>query len=72
MSLGAEAQAYMGRGGAPRWVITKVELFKVSQQAQNGQGHEMVESVEQQIARAMGDGITTHQTATLAAATRED
>ena len=30
---------------------------EVSQRAQNGQGHEMVESVEQQIARAQIDRL---------------
>ena len=36
---------------------------EVSQQAQGGQGHEMVQSVEQQIARALANGSPAHWTA---------
>ena len=43
-----------------------------SQQAQNGHGHKMVESVEQQIARALADGSSAHQTTTPAATAGAD
>ena len=69
---GTEAQGYMGRGGALRWVIRKVAPRNVSQQAQNGQGHEMVESVERQIARAVVGGGPAHQAAAPAAAAGTD
>ena len=45
---------------------------EVSQQAQKGQGHKMVESVEQQIARALADGSPAHQTTTPAATAGAD
>ena len=45
---------------------------EVSQQAQNGQGHEMVESVEQQIVRAVVDGSPADQTAAPAAGAGTD
>ena len=65
MSFGTEAQAYTGIGGARRWVPRKVEPSEVTQQAQNGQGHEMVEGFEQQTARATVDGSPAHQATTL-------
>ena len=69
--IGAEAQAYTGRGGAPM-VDQGSGAREVSQQAQNGQGHEMVESVEQQIAGAVVDGSPAHQTTTPVAAAGAD
>ena len=41
---------------------------EVSQQALDGHGHKMVESVEQQTARALADGSPAHQTTAPAAA----
>ena len=45
---------------------------EVAQQAEDGQGHEMVESFEQQTARALVDGSPVHQTTTPASAAGAD
>ena len=45
---------------------------EVSQQTQDGQGHKMVESFEQQIARVVVDGGPAHQTAAPASAAGAD
>ena len=62
--LGRQAASSHGQRGRTSMGDQESCTCEVSQQVQDGQEHMMVESVEQQSARALADGSPAHQTTT--------